>query len=90
VTSQLVLGRREVVLFSAFLVLMGAGWGATQPLTKIAVSTGYGPYGLLVWQQVLGAALMGLVCLVRATSLPLHGWETSSSPRAVCWGFAFG
>ena len=71
-TSAPVLGRREVVLFSAFLVLMGAGWGATQPLTKIAVSTGYGPFGLLVWQQLLGAALMAVACLVRRTSLPLH------------------
>jgi len=66
------LSRREVLLFSGFLVLMGAGWGATQPLTKIAVSTGYGPFGLLVWQQVLGAALMGLVCLLRRKPLPRH------------------
>jgi drug/metabolite transporter (DMT)-like permease len=65
------MSRRDVVLFSVFLVLMGAGWGSTQPLTKIAVSTGYGPFGLLVWQQVLGAGLMVLVCLVRRTRLPL-------------------
>lgn len=65
------MSRRDVWLFSGFLVLMGAGWGATQPLTKIAVSTGYGPFGLLVWQQVLGAALMGVVCLVRRTRLRL-------------------
>jgi len=61
-----------VLWFSGFLVLMGAGWGATQPLTKIAVSTGYGPFGLLVWQQVLGAALMGLACLLRRKPLPRH------------------
>lgn len=54
--------RREVWFFSAVLVAMGAGWGVTQPLTKLAVSTGYGPFGLLMWQQVLGAALMALVC----------------------------
>jgi drug/metabolite transporter (DMT)-like permease len=65
-------GRREVLIYSVFLVVMGAGWGATQPLTKIAVSTGYGPFGLLVWQQVLGAALMALVCLLRRTALPRH------------------
>lgn len=64
------LDRREVLVFSAFLVVMGAGWGATQPLTKIAVGTGYGPFGLLVWQQVLGAALMALVCVLRRKPLP--------------------
>ena len=62
-------GRREIVWFSLFLVLMGAGWGATQPLTKIAVSTGYGYFGLLVWQQALGAALMAVVCALRRTPL---------------------
>ncbi|WP_299412088.1 DMT family transporter [uncultured Sulfitobacter sp.] len=66
------LSRREVLLFSGFLVLMGAGWGATQPLTKIAVSTGYGYFGLLMWQQVLGAVLMACVCAWRRTGLPYH------------------
>jgi drug/metabolite transporter (DMT)-like permease len=66
------LTRREVLLFSGFLVLMGAGWGATQPLTKIAVSTGYGPFGLLMWQQALGAGLMAAVCLVIGRRLPFH------------------
>jgi drug/metabolite transporter (DMT)-like permease len=70
--SQNALTRREIFLFSGFLVLMGAGWGATQPLTKIAVSTGYGPFGLLVWQQVLGAVLMAVVCIIRRTGLPRH------------------
>lgn len=68
--SEAALSRREILLFSGFLVLMGAGWGATQPLTKIAVSTGYGAFGLLVWQQAIGAALMAAVCLIRRTSLP--------------------
>lgn len=66
------LSRREIALFAGFLVLMGAGWGATQPLTKIAVSTGYGPFGLLAWQQALGAALMGVVCFARGVGLPRH------------------
>lgn len=66
------LSRRNIALFSGFLVLMGAGWGATQPMTKIAVSTGYGYFGLLVWQQVLGAALMLGVCAARRTGLPRH------------------
>lgn len=66
------LGRREVLLISVVLVLMGAGWGATQPLTKIAVSTGYGYFGLVFWQQVIGAALMMLVCIMRRMPFPRH------------------
>lgn len=66
------LGRRDVLLFSLFLVLMGAGWGATQPMTKIAVSTGYGHFGLVFWQQVIGAGLMLGLCLARRTRLPRH------------------
>lgn len=63
--------RREVFVYTAFLVLMGAGWGITQPLTKIAVSTGYGHFGLLFWQLLIGAALMGFICAVRRVGLPL-------------------
>jgi drug/metabolite transporter (DMT)-like permease len=66
------LTRRDVLLFSGALVLMGAGWGAIQPMTKISVSTGYGHFGLIFWQLVLGAALMLVVCLVRRKPLPRH------------------
>ncbi|MEM6305488.1 MAG: DMT family transporter [Pseudomonadota bacterium] len=48
--------------FAGILVIMGAGWGLSQPLTKIAVSTGYGHFGLVFWQLVIGVALMALVC----------------------------
>ncbi|KEJ89897.1 hypothetical protein DSW25_06705 [Sulfitobacter donghicola DSW-25 = KCTC 12864 = JCM 14565] len=64
--------RREVLLFSAFVVVLGAGWGATQPMAKIAVSTGYGHFGLIFWQLVLGAALMLVLCAVRRTPLPMN------------------
>ena len=64
--------RREVLFYSAFLVVMGAGWGITQPLTKIAVSTGYGHFGLLFWQLVIGAVLMGVICTLRRVALPLN------------------
>jgi drug/metabolite transporter (DMT)-like permease len=67
------ISRREVLFFSAILVAMGAGWGLAMPLTKIAVSTGYGPFGLLLWQQVLGAVLMAVVCLLRRTPLRRDG-----------------
>lgn len=53
------------------LVLLGAGWGMTQPLAKIAVSQGYQPLGILVWQLSLGALALGLVTLLRGQRLPL-------------------
>lgn len=63
---------REIAFFTFCLVLMGAGWGATQPMTKLAVSTGYGPFGLLFWQTIIGAVLMALVCGMRRMPLPLN------------------
>tara|TARA_R110002110_G_scaffold83089_5_gene215801 strand:- start:1970 stop:2899 length:930 start_codon:yes stop_codon:yes gene_type:complete len=64
--------RREVLFYTVFLVVMGAGWGITQPFTKIAVSTGYGHFGLVLWQMVIGAALMGVICGARRVALPLN------------------
>lgn len=62
----------QIAFFTACLALMGAGWGITMPLTKIAVSTGYGHFGLIFWQAVLGSVLMGAICLVRRLPLPLN------------------
>ncbi len=55
----------------AILCLLGAGWGLTQPLAKIAVSEGYRHFGLVFWQMALGAVLLGAVCVVRRRGLPL-------------------
>jgi drug/metabolite transporter (DMT)-like permease len=57
----------------SFLVLVGSGlaWGATIALSKVAVSTGHGTFGLIQWQLGVGALLMGAVCLVRRRPLPL-------------------
>lgn len=63
---------RNIALFSAVLVVTGAGWGMTQPLTKIAVSTGYGFFGLIFWQLVIGSGLMAAMSLIRGTGLPVH------------------
>lgn len=62
---------REIALLTGVLIVMGAGWGVTQPLTKIAVSTGYQPFGLLFWQMVFGIVLMGTICVIRRLPLPL-------------------
>ena len=53
------------------LVLMGAGWGVTMPLTKIAVSEGYRQSGLIFWQLVIGSILLGAILLVLRRPLPL-------------------
>lgn len=53
------------------LLVMGAGWGITSPLTKIAVSTGHQPLGLVFWQMVIGAVLLGAIVLLRGGRLAL-------------------
>ena len=58
--------------YIGLLIAMGIGWGATQPLGKIAVSTGYKQFGLTFWQLVIGAMLMGAVMLVRRQSVVIN------------------
>lgn len=55
----------------AFLVMLGTGWGLTQALSKIAVSTGYQPFGLIFWQLVIGTLLLGGVQLARRQPFPM-------------------
>lgn len=43
---------------------MGVAWGASQSLGKMAVSTGYGFLGLIFWQLVVGAIVLGPICLL--------------------------
>jgi drug/metabolite transporter (DMT)-like permease len=63
--------KRELALYGGVLVLIGAAWGMTLPLTKIAVSTGYKHFGLLFWQLAIGAIVMSTVALVRGTRLSM-------------------
>lgn len=53
------------------LVLLGAGWGLTQPLSKIAVSGQYRAFGLIFWQLVICVLVLGAVTLLRGRRLPL-------------------
>ncbi len=53
------------------LVALGAAWGATQPMMKIAVSDGYRHFGLIFWQFVIGALFLGIINLIRRRPLPL-------------------
>lgn len=52
------------------LIFMGAGWGLTQPLTKVAVSEEYRQFGLVFWQLVITALFLGMICLVTRRKLP--------------------
>ncbi|MEP3347895.1 MAG: DMT family transporter [Litoreibacter sp.] len=51
-------------LFTALFV-MGAGWGLTQPLGKMAVDGGHRQFGLIFWQVVITGAILGAICLMR-------------------------
>ena len=53
------------------LLLLGAGWGLTMPLTKIAVSTGYKHFGLLFWQMAVGVVVMSVIAIPLGLRLPL-------------------
>ena len=50
----------------------GAGWGLSVPLTKIAVSTGHQPLGLIFWQLAVVVTLLGAICIVRRKRLRLE------------------
>lgn len=57
--------RRDRWVLLACLMAMGAGWGITQPFAKIAVSEGYRHFGLIFWQLVIGAVVLGAITLWR-------------------------
>lgn len=54
------------------LVGLGACWGTTIPLAKIAVSTGHRPMGLIFWQLLIGATVLAIVTVLRRARLPLN------------------
>ena len=60
------------LFFGGVLVLAGAAWGITQPLAKIAVSTGYQHFGLIFWQLAIGAVVLCLVVRAQGKALPFN------------------
>lgn len=52
---------RRTLGFLLILTVMGAGWGMTQPLSKIAVSEGYRHFGLIFWQMAIGLVALGFI-----------------------------
>jgi drug/metabolite transporter (DMT)-like permease len=58
------------------LLGLGLGWGITQPLGKIAASTGHKPFGLIFWQLAVCSVVLGGLCLLR-------GKRPKLSPQAL-------
>ena len=63
----------RLVLLGA-LVIIGAAWGVTQPWSKMAVTAGHAPLGLIFWQLFIAAILLGGITLAR-------GKRLSTAPR---------
>lgn len=57
--------------YAVILALIGVGWGSTQPLGKIAASTGHQPFGLIFWQLAVCVLVLGLLTFGRGKGLPL-------------------
>lgn len=51
------------------LLLGGSLWGLTIPVTKISVSSGYQPFGLIFWQLALSVFILAGMILLRGKSL---------------------
>lgn len=60
-----------LLLWGAMLAI-GLAWGASGPLSKIAVSTGNHPVGVAFWTSVIGAILLTTALLARGGRLPLN------------------
>ncbi len=59
------------------LVLLGALWGVTIPMTKIAVSTGYQQFGLIFWELVFSSVVLFGITLAQRSQFRLgarHFW----------------
>ena len=54
------------------LILCGLGWGASIPMIKVAVSEGYKHFGLIFWQVVISAILLGAFLIALRRPLPLE------------------
>ena len=57
---------------AALLFAFGMTWGLTIPLTKIAVSTGHKPLGLIFWQLFIVTITLSLISIVRRVGLILN------------------
>lgn len=56
----------------AALLVIGSGWGLTIPFTKIAVSTGHQPLGLVFWDLLICTVVLGGLTYGRGARLELE------------------
>jgi drug/metabolite transporter (DMT)-like permease len=62
---------RSPLLAWTILLTAGVSWGGTYSLAKLATEGGAHPFGIALWQGVVGAAILGAVEAVRRRKLPL-------------------
>jgi drug/metabolite transporter (DMT)-like permease len=53
------------------LLVIGLGWGATGPFSKLAVSAGNHPVGVTFWNTAIGAVILTALLLASGRRLPL-------------------
>jgi len=53
------------------LFVMGATWGVTPVLVKIAVTAGHHPFGMIVWTSLISVVISGIVTFARGRHLPI-------------------
>ena len=63
------------------LIVIGALWALTFPLTKIAVSAEYRAFGLIFWSSLIALIALAPVLVVRGRGLPMSA--------AGLWRYAF-
>ena len=54
------------------LVAIGIVWGSTVPLTKVAVSTGHQPLGLIFWQMFIATVVLSAITMARRITIDLN------------------
>jgi drug/metabolite transporter (DMT)-like permease len=54
------------------LILLGVGWGSTQALGKMAVSSGHQHFGLIFWQATIGVFVLGALNIARRGHFALN------------------
>lgn len=70
------MARSEKLWLVAVLLVCSLGWGISIPMSKIAVSEDYRHIGIIFWQFVLGAVVLGVINRMTGRGLP-------TDPRAL-------
>lgn len=63
---------RQTWFLYLLLFMVATAWGLSNPLAKVAVSTGYQPFGVMFWQLVTILILSGITTFYQHRRLPLH------------------